>query len=91
VRWNVFVRSECSEAVPPCQCREVIADALAAAKALWAEVNQKALDPTAPSGKDSSDVEMNNGLQRQLTIRYENLATSLSNPHPTKPVIDLFV
>lgn len=90
---------------------EVLAEALAAAKALWAEVNQealeantlrtystadvefssKALGPTAPTGKDSSDVEMSNGLQRQLTIRYENLATSLSNPHPTKPVIDLFV
>jgi hypothetical protein len=79
---------------------------LAAAKARWAEVNEealeastlpgqplaeKALDPTAPSGKDSRDAEMASGLQRRLTIRYENLATSLANPHPTRPVIDLFV
>ncbi len=115
--------------------REALTEALAAAKARWAEVNQEALeantlpgqplpdpssdaapaedrditdtrrtpstadvgfsskapDPTAPTAKDSPDVEMSNGLQRQLTIRYENLATSLSNPHPTRPVIDLFV
>ncbi len=115
--------------------RELLAEALAAAKARWAEVNQEALeantlpgqplpdpsrdtvpagnrgitdtphpsspadtgfsskapDSRAPSGKDSPDVEMASGLHRQLTIRYESLATSLSNPHPTKPVIDLFV
>jgi hypothetical protein len=116
--------------------RKPLAEALAAAKARWAEVNQEALeadilpgqpvadsssdpaapaegrditdtrrtsstadmgfssealDPTAPSGKDSSEVERSNGLHRRLTIRYENLATSLSNPHPTRPVIDLLV
>ena len=114
---------------------EVLAEALAAAKARWAEVNREALEantlpgqplpdtprdaapvegrditdtprtssaedvgfssralnPTASSGKDSPDVEMSNGLQHPLTVRYENLVTSLSNPHPTKPVIDLFV
>ena len=114
--------------------REVLAEALAAAKARWAEVNQEALeantlpgqplpDPSRnavpaenrgitdtphpsspvdtgvssrapdsrPSGKDSPNVEMASGLHRQLTIRYESLATSLSNPHPTRPIVDLFV
>ena len=115
--------------------REFLAEALAAVKARWAEVNRealeantlpgqplpdsprdaapvegrditdtprtssaedvgfssKALNPTASSGKGSPDVEMSDGLQHQLTVRYENLVTSLSNPHPTRPVIDLFV
>ena len=92
-----------SSTPPP---RMFLAEALAAAKARWAEVNEEALEastlpgqplaekapgPTAPSGKDSTDAEMASGLQRRLTIRYENLATSLSNPYPTRPVIDLFV
>jgi hypothetical protein len=36
-------------------------------------------------------MEMSHGLQHRLATRYEHLATSLSSPHPTKPVIDLFV
>jgi hypothetical protein len=106
--------------------REVLAEALAAAKARWAEVNQEALeanalpdqplpdsphgaattegrditdthfssrvpDLAAPSAKDSPDVEMSRGFHHRVTILYENLATSLSNPHPTKPLIDVFV
>lgn len=51
----------------------------------------EALDSAAPSGQGSRGVEADNGLQRQLTSRYENMATSLSNPHPTQPIVDLFV
>ena len=78
------------ESSPPAP-HEVLSEALAAARARWAEVNHEALDPTDPLGKDSSHTEKSHGLRRQLTLQYENLATSLSNPHPTRPIIDLFV
>jgi hypothetical protein len=115
--------------------REALAEALAAAKARWIEVNQEVLeantlpgqsppdspqdaapvkggdimetrrtsspteqasspkvpDSAPPSGKGSPDVEVGDGPRGRLAILYENLATSLSNPHPTKPLIDVFV
>lgn len=80
-----------SSAPPP---HVALAEALAAAKARWVEVNQEVLEANTLPGHslpDSPHVEVNDGLQRRLAIHYENLATSLSNPHPTKPVIDLFV
>ncbi len=49
-------------------------------------------DPTTPStGAFQGSEEAENGLQRQLTSRYEAVATSLANPHPTQPIVDLFV
>ncbi len=132
---------------------EVLSDALANAKARWAEVNQEALesgtlpgqgDPiwaegmevtedlsaqtlsdtsgkaeaaenkniteagqassqaevgfsagtqgqAAPTGEISMGAGPENGLQRQLTSRYESVSTSLSSPQPNRPIIDLFV
>jgi hypothetical protein len=114
---------------------EALAEALAAAKARWAEINKDVLeanalpgqslpdptgeaapaegrditdtrrhsstrdagfssktpDPTALSGKDSPGVEQSDVLHHRLASRYESLAASLSSPHPTQPLIDLFV
>jgi len=124
-----------------------LADALAAAKRRWAEVNQEALEahtlprqadddetdgaetpeevtaqhvppfsdpsrdetPTATAGHtltprfspsaDSSDrtevahqdVAMGRDLHGPSVIRYQSFAMALSNPHQTRPIIDIFV
>jgi hypothetical protein len=124
-----------------------LADALAAAKERWAEVNQETLEantlpgkaaeegidgarrteeataehaPSSPvpshheapavtgadpqnprfspsaetgSGKKatSHDVPMSNDIHRQSVIRYQSFAMALSNPHQTRPIIDVFV
>jgi hypothetical protein len=64
--------------------------AIAAAKQRWVEVNREILDssdePQHTRGKIDGEP-----LQRRLTIRYQNLATSLADPHPSRPIIDLFV
>lgn len=125
-----------------------LADALAAAKERWAEVNQEALTantlpgqvaeeetggaerteevtaehvpsspdpsrheaPTATGGDirtprfspsadtdpgtakaASQDVPMSSDLHRQSVSRYQSFAMALSNPHQTRPIIDVFV
>jgi hypothetical protein len=124
-----------------------LADALAAAKTRWAEVNQEALEantlpgqaaeeetngaretegataehvpsspdpsrheapkatggeirtprfsPSAETGSGtkaaSQDVPMSSDLHRQSVIRYQSFAMALSNPHQTRPIIDVFV
>ena len=75
---------------------ESLAEALAAAKARWVEVNKETLeantpDPTALPEKDSRYAQTIDGLQRRLTTPYDLMARSLSNPHPTQPLIDVFV
>jgi hypothetical protein len=57
-----------------------------------AEVGFSPLEPEANAapGEVARGAETQNGLQRQLASRYENLATSLSSPHPTQPIVDLF-
>lgn len=52
-----------------------LADVIAAAKERWAEVNRETLEANA----------------LPLVIRYQSLAMALSNPHQTRPIIDLFV
>jgi hypothetical protein len=45
-----------------------------------------------PSSREfSRNAEPKSRLQRQLASRYEHMATSLSNPLPTQPIVDLFV
>jgi len=124
-----------------------LADALAAAKKRWAEVNQEALDantlpgqaaeektdgakeagevtaehvpfsqdpsrheapratgrdvhtprfsPSADTGSGtkaaSQDDPMSSDLHRQSVIRYQSFAMALSNPHQSRPIIDVFV
>ena len=51
----------------------------------------KALDPSAPLGETPPDVAVNGAHQRQLAIRYQSFAAALSNPHQTRPIIDIFV
>jgi hypothetical protein len=121
-----------------------LADALAAAKRRWAEVNQEALEadtlpgevaeeeadgaeemtaqqvpssldpsrheapttkgahilttgfsPSADAGSRTKatdqDVATRNELHRQSVIRYQSFAMALSNPHQTRPIIDVFV
>jgi hypothetical protein len=111
---------------------EDLADAIAAAKERWAEVNREALeanvlprggDPSEdaaaqqggvapsppfspPSGKNSGtepvgestppkrtpgDVTTSRDAENLFVTRYQTLAMALSNPHRTRPLIDLFV
>jgi hypothetical protein len=39
----------------------------------------------------SQDVPMSSDLHRQSVIRYQSFAMALSNPHQTRPIIDVFV
>ena len=67
-----------------------LSDLLEAAKRRWTEVNQDALDRSIPPGPPH-DPMLGSGVQRQLATRYQSFAMALSNPHQSRPIVDLFV
>jgi hypothetical protein len=75
---------------------ESLTEALAAARARWVEVNREILEAGTPDPKDFPErsapkVETSDRLHLRLALRYERLATSFADPHPTQPLIDVFI